>query len=291
MIPNLDFINTALNGVTALVEKAVKSMEAKIVTPDFEAKEDEDGYIKNKPPVRSGTGEGSVAFGEGIATGKRAFAHGRDGAHSYGIRATGSDSHAEGIETSASGDASHAEGKSANAIGRCSHAEGRDTVAVGEYSHAEGSMSQARGSDSHAEGDGACAEGAGSHAEGTRTLAQGIGSHAEGDGTTAGGDYSHAEGLHTIAQSDYQHVQGKYNIADAENKYAVIVGNGGTSNNDGYVINQSNAYTLDWEGNAWYAGSIEGTALILKSSTEGSTKRFKITVNDSGTLSATEITT
>lgn len=34
----------------------------------------------------------------------------------------------------------------------------------------------------------------------------------------------------------------------------------------------------------------EDTALILKSSTEGSTKKFKITVDDSGTMSATEIT-
>lgn len=39
---------------------------------------------------------------------------------------------------------------------------------------------------------------------------------------------------------------------------------------------------------AWVA---EGTALTLKSSTKGSTKRFRITVDDSGTLSATEITT
>lgn len=33
-----------------------------------------------------------------------------------------------------------------------------------------------------------------------------------------------------------------------------------------------------------------GTNVILKSSTADSTKRFKITVDDSGTLSATEVT-
>ena len=55
----------------------------------------------------------------------------------------------------------------------------------------------------------------------------------------------------TKASSDYQHVQGKYNIEDAENKYAHIVGNG-TSEEA-----RSNAHTLDWEGNAMYAGDIE----------------------------------
>lgn len=39
-----------------------------------------------------------------------------------------------------------------------------------------------------------------------------------------------------------------------------------------------------------FAGIIEGKALILPSSTEGSTKRFKITVDDGGTLTATEVT-
>lgn len=38
-------------------------------------------------------------------------------------------------------------------------------------------------------------------------------------------------------------------------------------------------------------GSFSITGLFLKSSTPGSTKKFKITVNDSGTISATEVTT
>ena len=117
------------------------------------------------------------------------------------------------------------------------------------------------------------------------TLASGYVSHAEGDSTTASGKKSHVEGDKTIAASDYQHVQGKYNIKDADNKYAHIVGNGADS------ASRSNAHTLDWNGNAWYAGTVEGTAMIIKSSTANSTKRFKITVDDSGTLSATEVTT
>lgn len=53
---------------------------------------------------------------------------------------------------------------------------------------------------------------------------------------------------------------------------------------------RSNAHTLDWNGNAWYAGTVEGTGMIVKSSTAESTKRFLVTVDDSGTISATEVT-
>lgn len=111
-----------------------------------------------------------------------------------------------------------------------------------------------------------------------------MGSHAEGYRTKASGDYSHTEGTYTEANSTNQHVQGKFNIVDNAGIYAHIVGNG-TSDPV-----RSNAHTLDWDGNAWYAGTIEGTALILPSSTADSTKRFKITVDDSGTLTATEVT-
>lgn len=155
-------------------------------------------------------------------------------------------------------------------IGVCSHTEGYDATASGDYSHAEGGYSTASGEYSHAEGN--------------STNASGSYSHAEGQSTGARGDYSHAEGYATKASSVYQHAQGKYNIEDTSNRYAHIVGNGRN------ISNRSNAHTLDWEGNAWFAGTIEGTKLILKSTTSGSTKRFEITVDDSGTLTATEIT-
>lgn len=291
MIPNLDFIKTALNGITAFVEKAVKSVEAKIVTPDFEAKEDEAGYIKNKPEIvaKAGTGDGSVVLGTRrvSASGDCAFAHGRDGAHGVIVEASGDSSHAEGIETRALGIAAHAEGVETEARGHYSHAEGQGSQAISECSHAEGYATHANGSGSHTEGHQTITTGYCSHAEGASSCAEGDYSHAEGGFTRAIGMYSHAEGDHTTAQGKFQHVQGKFNVVDTEDKYAHIVGNGEPSaDGSGY----SNAYTLDWEGNAWYAGSIEGTALILKSSTEGSTKRFKITVDDSGALTAAEIT-
>ena len=144
--------------------------------------------------------------------------------------------------------------------------------------------------------------GASSHAEGLSTTASGSYSHAEGSGTTASGSYSHAEGSSTTASSKNQHVQGKYNVEDSQGKYAHIVGNGTIASA------RSNAHTLDWNGVPWYQGRPQfgGTAMdngsqtvmangdkeiILTSSTANSTKKFKITVDDSGALTATEVTT
>lgn len=155
---------------------------------------------------------------------------------------------------------------------------------IGEYSFAEGLNTTASGAWSHAEGVTSTASGTRSHAEGYTTTASGAGSHAEGEHTTASGKNSHAEGYYVSALSETQHVQGKFNVLDSSGIYAHIVGNGinGT--------NRSNAHTLDWSGNAWFAGTVEGTAMIVKSSTAGSSKRFKITVDDSGNITATEVT-
>ena len=162
---------------------------------------------------------------------------------SLGLRceSSGYCSHAEGSETIASEDSSHAEGYTTIASSFCSHAEGSATTASAECSHAEGYTTTAS---NHS-----------SHAEGSETTASGLISHAEGSVTTASGECSHAEGRGTIAQGQNQHVQGKYNIEDTANKYAHIVGNGTG------VDTKSNAHTLDWDGNGWYAGKLsqEGT--------------------------------
>ena len=128
---------------------------------------------------------------------------------------------------------------------------GYRTKATGENSHAEGTLTMATGENSHAEGTrGTTASGAASHAEGTTATASGLSSHAEGTWTTAQGISSHAEGLHTIANGDNQHVQGKYNIADEANKFADIVGNGTD------ILERSNAYALDWDGNVYLKGGV-----------------------------------
>ncbi len=144
--------------------------------------------------------------------------------------------------------------KEGSSIGENSYAVGYDVEASGIASHAESEFTTASGSCSHAEGYSTIASADQSHAEGYNTIASGNCSHAEGEFTTASGDCSHAEGGNTTASSNYQHVQGKYNIEDTNNKYAHIVGNG---SND----NKSNAHTLDWEGNAWYAGDVQGANL------------------------------
>ena len=140
------------------------------------------------------------------------------------------------------------------AIGTCSHAEGLETSAMGDYSHAEGS----------------------------NTTANGNYSHAEGESTYANGDGSHAEGYCTSAKGEAQHVQGKFNIYDNDNKYAHIVGNGDLSA-------RSNAHTLDWSGNAWFAGEVYGTNLpydTRKIEEVASSSDFDTTTTGLATVSA-----
>jgi hypothetical protein len=104
-----------------------------------------------------------------------------------------------------------------------------------------------------------------SFSEGINTTASGVASHAEGYNTTASGDKSHAEGMLTIATTEAQHVQGKFNIEDVNYKYAHIVGNG-TENV------RSNAHTLDWDGNAWFAGDVYVGSTSGTNEDEGSKK-------------------
>lgn len=168
----------------------------------------------------------------------------------------------------ASGNYSHAEGLHTIASGASSHAEGDGTKASGNYSHAEGEYTEASWYGAHAEGTSSKASGYGSHAEGQYTKASGNSSHAEGQNTTASGDRSHAEGLGTIASSKNQHVQGKYNIEDTENKYAHIVGNGDSTSA------RSNAHTLDWDGNAWFAGDVYVGGTAQDNGKELATKEY-----------------
>ena len=205
-------------------------------------------YINNKA-----TGEYSHAEGKAtIATGNYSHAEG------FKVSATGDYSHAEGYDTEASGFMSHAEGYQTTASGFEAHAEGLETVASEAAAHAEGSGTKANGYYAHAEGYltevDAATEAA--HAEGCETKVYGSAAHAEGYGTIAKGGASHAEGEGTIAADEAQHVQGKCNIEDNSNTYAHIVGNGEPDFDGGDNHIRSNAHTLDWSGNAWFAGNV-----------------------------------
>jgi hypothetical protein len=223
-----------------------------------------------------------------LASGFRAHAE------NYRASAIGNDSHAEGYETTAYDTYSHAEGAYVIASGYASHAEGYNTdtslyltgdanattytieswdgdeqIQIGaviktnknyakivNYNKANSTITLDKTLSSSAinnfyvslRGRGALRNY--SHAEGYKTIASGnYGSHAEGNETLASGISSHVEGFQTKALSDYQHVQGKFNIEDTKNKYAHIVGNGNYNT-------LSNAHTLDWNGNAWFAGDV-----------------------------------
>jgi len=239
--------------------------------------------------------EGQYAHAEGDETKATGL-----GAHSEGQKTTASAerSHAEGTNTTASGGSAHAEGRNTKALKDGSHAEGDSTTANGNYSHAEGYNTTTTGSAAHAEGSSTTASGAQSHAEGNGTTASGSYSHAEGQGTQATNNTAHAEGYNTqakasgshaegggtIAGSSYQHVEGLYNIEDTEGKYIHIAGNGSSGA-------RSNAYTLDKQGNAVFAGDIE-TKGNTKIETHVSTvdritsTNFNITVGGREVLSA-----
>ena len=170
-------------------------------------------------------------------------------ANGYGCYATGSNSHAEGNETTASGFRSHAEGYHTLASEDFSHAEGENTIAgyrdnpfVKTGAHSEGVSTSAFGNNSHAEGSHTLVLGIASHAEGFYTTANGNWSHAEGDATLASGDYSHAEGYNTTAQGDSQFVTGRFNNPNASDLFQI--GCGSDSNS------KQNAFSIDNEGKA-----------------------------------------
>lgn len=222
----------------------------------------------------------TASAGQSSSEGQATTASGMN-SHAEGSHTTSSGftSHSEGNETVASGNNSHSEGNQTEAKGNASHAEGNVTCAEGDYSHTEGYYSYSKGLASHAEGgnlqsDGklvlskytvskdltgldedltiryTTAYGIQSHAEGSQSLAYGYSSHSEGHQTKALGDYSHVQGVNTVAASNYQYVSGKYNTIDVENKYAHILGNGESDSA------RSNAHTLDWDGNAEFAGDV-----------------------------------
>ena len=199
--------------------------------------------------------------------------------------------HAEGYRTSATGGAAHAEGSDTIAAGINSHAEGLHTIATGNYSHVEGYYTNADGNYGHAEGTSSHARGPAAHAEGSGTEALGTSSHAEGVGTITMGPASHAGGQYNVADSydnwptwtaSTSYIVGdkvKYSTTsnnvtttkgyicktahtsgstfsttnwntDYMMNYITIIGNGESSGN------RSNAYALDWDGNAFFKGNV-----------------------------------
>ena len=252
-------------------------------------------------------GAGAFASGDGnYATGAYSFTAG------YGNKAVGKYAFAEGVNNTAVY-GSHAEGKNNEALGQQSHVEGWGNKATGGNSHIEGNSNTVSGTNSHVEGIGnnskednthiegkgnVIEKGAISHVEGqNNTVTNGSHSHIEGSGNKTSTWYGHIEGrdntnnhstvhiegMGNISTCNMQHIQGKYNSTAGCSNMAHIVGGGSDGNN------RKNIHTLDWNGNAWFDGTGEFDAVILRSSTAGSSKKFKVTVDDSGTLSVTAV--
>ena len=125
-----------------------------------------------------------------------------------------------------------------------------NSVATGMFCHAESEYSLAHGV-------GCRTASSCSHAEGGYCTTLGYGCHAEGYNTQAKGYYTHSEGYNTISNGEYQHTSGCYNIEDEEGRYLTIVGNGKNEWINGTPTDvRSNAYTLDKQGNGWFAKDV-----------------------------------
>lgn len=93
----------------------------------------------------------------------------------------------------------------------------------------------------------------------------GCGHTVNGSGNITGGtENSAAEsnatmfGRGLIAVAD-QNVSGRYNVKDTEHKYVHIIGGGNT-------YERKNIHTVDWSGNAWFAGNVsDGNGITLNS--------------------------
>ena len=144
---------------------------------------------------------------------------------------------------------------------------------MGPHAFAEGDLTMAEGNSSHAEGYSTKAFGETCHAEGNSTSADGACSHAEGYMSSVEGFGSHAEGFATCAYGRGQHVEGEFNIPDEvdevrdRGQYLHIAGNGSW---DDQI--ESNAYTLDWSGNAWFSGDVYVGSTSGTNKDEGSKK-------------------
>lgn len=175
------------------------------------------------------TGSGNVSFG----------------------RASGS---TVGDNSVAIGDSAKATAKNSVAIGSSTTASGENSTVIGCGATASGIKSVALGDHNVASGEYATAIGCWTKAPGTAAIALGNGTIANGWGAMASGIVTEAKGLG-------QHVFGSYNIPDSNtisdygdvSDHIIIVGNGDVVSDDGV---QSNAMTLDWDGNAWFSGDV-----------------------------------
>lgn len=222
--------------------------------------------------------------------------------------ASGAYSISQGNHTVATGDYAVAQGHWTMATGMASKASGLLAMATGNYSTADGTRTLASKNNCHAEGDTTQATAPSAHSEGNETVASGNVSHAEGWKTKATGIASHAEGEGTIAAGRGQTAMGRWNVSDTSSKLLVGIGTSDTARKNGFKVSStgqgyfaSDVYANDSKKLATeefvtqkvaeinVEAPTEYDAIILKSSTPGSTKKFKLTIGDDGVLVAEEV--
>ena len=238
-------------------------------------------FTQNSAPVKYGDGNQSTIQGDSTkATGYSSHAEGN------GTKALERSSHAEGSYTTASGETSHAEGSYTTASGNTSHAEGYCTEAFGSSSHAEGDHTVASNKNMHTSGKYNVIEprykiyyrtgnyffnkNAEYYCSDTYTLNQKTGKFTLNNAikkifTQCMGKYvsmdsvsENVDGVFKVLSTSSGSTANYYpcnyyyskTLANDIGTYSHIIGNG-TSDTE-----RSNAYTLDWEGNAWFAGNV-----------------------------------
>ena len=275
--------------ITALVDDPADGTFRLLL--DYTVYSYKDGWASHKVIGRAGVGAFAEAFNHPSSTASGDYSH----AEGFYTCASEDAAHSEGMYTYASDVGAHAEGYYTYAEGYSSHTEGNDTYAKGSSAHAEGRgyqlyvrLTGAANSTTYTIDDisriivGVCVryevyvddvltynsanvvsfDTENSTITLNKTLSEDIDFDSESvELFVAGmalGSYSHAEGNQTIAACQSQHTEGEFNLVDPEfdvnndkrGRYVHIVGNGT------HHTERSNAHTLDWGGNAWFAGDI-----------------------------------
>ena len=238
-----------------------------------------------------GTGIGAVVFNhpDNTAPGMAARAGGR-GTNALGDNSStgGFGTFARGLNANADGDGTEADGPNANSHGEKTKAKGKNatsngclTEANGDHSSSRGYNTKANASASSADGIGTIADGEAQAVFGKYNIADAVSIFIIGNGTQstrsnamavdwngnaefAGNITSNGSPVLTVNHIEYictrgrgitsgpeQTVAGRYNRED--HTKAFIVGNG----YDGKWPTDSNAHTIDWDGNAWFSGDIK----------------------------------
>lgn len=182
--------------------------------------------------------------------------------------------------------------------GKYGYAQGDHSIAVGSSATTYSSSCLAIGKNTEA--------GVSGHASETSETSDDVGSVAFGYGckatnycAIAGGHSCEASGMHSVSLGHSSLANKEDSIAlgrqpKATGLYSVAIGTGATASaqssvaiGSGATANKANQIKIGGDNSAVIIGA---PSFVLKSSTTASTKMFKITVDDSGAITATEYT-